>query len=625
MAGQQITQPFNQPFSLTLASLPSTSGGNLVGIDGRAYLIDTESGRYGQRAIDVLQQRNVSDQRDIVLLPQNIWRQSVSSWHSGAGQTNLDRDDAIPSRFEDSYGIYPWDRWEISLLNETDQFRSAQTVSGDIFLQVHNDELVVVEDNVLYWFDGVGASVSASASLTAGSDPIVDTTYDGNEVVVLNDSGEVYKCPDNTTATLYVTEVGATFVEFTKDYLICGTSNTLRDITGTPSTIYTHPITTFRWADACSGPRAIYTVGSAGDRTTIHRIGIKDDGTGLDPAIVAAELPDGEMGVSIDSYLGNILIGTNKGVRVAVADANGDLTLGAIIPTDTPVYDFEGQERFVWYTKSSIDVGYAPVGNDDSDVFPQGSVCGLGRMDLSTFTVTALTPAAANDIVAEDQSGKTVRSVVTYRGDRVFSVNGGGVYYETDNKMRGGWFVQGVITFSVEDLKSALYAQLMWNPGCAGRLNFDLAYDSSGFARFAQINISPLKIRSENIQLYGTQFSRVNTRIVMRRCPFDNTNGPRLTRLELRSTPVKGKASRWEVPVIIADEIEINGVKEVRDVVEEKNRLLDLVQRGRVFLYQESGQSYQVLARDFVWQAESLTMTGNGWQGTFLLVMEEIV
>jgi hypothetical protein len=624
MSGQQITQPFNEPYSQALAALPSTAGGNLVGIDGRAYLIDNESGRYGQRAIDVLQQRNVSDQRDIVLLPQNIWRQSVSSWHSGSGQTNLDRDDAIPSRYEDSYGIDPWDRWEIKLLNETEKFRNAQTTNRNIFLQVHNDELVVIENNVLYWFDGIGSNVSASASVTTGTVPIIDTTYDGNEVVVLNSSGEVFKCPNNTTSTLYVTEVGATFVAFTKDYLICGTNNTLRNITGTPTTIYTHPMSTFRWVAACSGPRAIYAIGSAGDRTTIHRVGIKDDGTGLDPAIVAAELPDGEIGFSIDSYLGYILIGTNKGVRVAVADANGDLTLGAIIPSDAPVYDFEGQDRFIWYTKSSIDVGYAPVNNDDSNVFPQGTVCGLGRLDLSTFTVTSLTPAAANDLVAEDQSGKTVRSVVTYRGIRVFSVNNGGVYFETANKMPGGWFVQGVITFSVEDLKSALYGQLMWNPGCAGRLNFDLAYDSTGFARFGQINISPLKIRSENIQLYGAQFSRVNVRIVMRRCPFDNANGPRLTRIELRSTPVKGRASRWEVPVIIADEIEINGAKEVCNVVEEKNRLLDLVQTGKVFLYQESGQSYQVLARDFVWQAESLSMAGNGWQGTFLLVMEEV-
>jgi len=623
VAINQITQDFSQPFSEALPSIPSSFGGSIVGVDGRPYLIDNESGRYGQRGIDVLQQRNVSDQRDIVLLPQNVWRQSISSWHSGTGQTNQDRDDAIPSRYENSYGVDPWDRWEIKLLNETQQFRQA-TTSNNLFLQIHNDRLVVIEGNTLDWFDAIGASVGASATLTAGSNPIIDSTYDGNEIVVLNSSGEIYKCPDETTASLYVTETGATFVAFAKDYLICGTDNLLRDITGSATTIYTHPMSTFRWTAACSGPRAIYAIGTAGDRTTIHRVGIKDDGTGLIPAIVASELPDGEIGQSISSYLGYILIGTNKGVRIGVPDANGDLTLGALIPTTKTVYDFEGQDRFIWFTNSEVDAEYQTVSNDLSDVFPTAKVCGLGRLDLSTFTVTSLTPAWANDIVASDQSGRITRSVVTYRGKRFFSVNSGGVYVETDTKMPGGWFIQGTITFSVEDLKSALYAQLMWNPGCAGRLNLDMGFDSSGFVRYGQINIQPNRIRSDNIQLFGIRFSRVNTRITMLRCPLDNSNGPRLTRLEVRSAPVKGRASRWEVPIIIADEIEINGVKETRNVVEEKNRLLDLVQSGRVFIYQESGQAYQVLARDFLWQAESLAMNGSGWQGTFLLVIEEV-
>jgi hypothetical protein len=621
---QQITKPFNDPFFNSLASLPSSSGGSVVGIDGVAYLIDTESGRYSQRGIDVLQQRNVSDQRDIVLLPQNVWRQSVSSWHSGSGQTNLDRDDAIPSRYETSYGLDPWDKWEIKLLSETAKFTNAKTSDKDIFLEVHDDKLVVIEGNTLDWYDGVGASVTASATLTAGTAAAIDTTYDGNEIVVLNASGEIYKCPDETTANLYLTETGATFVAFAKDYLICGTNNTLRDITGTPSTIYTHPMSSFRWRAACSGPRAIYAIGSAGDRTTIHRIGLKDDATGLIPAIVAAELPDGEIGYSIDSYLGFILIGTDKGVRVAQPDANGDLTLGAIIPTTEPVLNFEGQDRFVWFNNSAVDPQTSDLPEEDRDRYPAGPVAGLGRLDLSTFTVTALTPAWANDLVAEDQIGKTSRDVVTYRNQRVFSVNNGGVYIESANKIRSGHFIQGVITFSVEDLKSALYTQLLWNPGCAGRINVDIAYDSTGFTRIARVNISPTIIRSDNIQLYGARFSRVNTRFVMRRCPIAPSNGPRLTRWEIRSTPVKGRASRWEVPIILADEVDIDGVTQSRNVVRDKDQLMSLIQTGRVFLYQESGRAYQVLARDFVWQPDMLSLNGQGWQGTFLLVMEEV-
>jgi hypothetical protein len=644
----QITQEFNEPFNQGTSTLPTEIGGSVVGVDGRAYLIDTSQNQYRQSGIDVLQQRNTNNNREILLLPQNIWRQTQENWESGAGQINLDRDDAIQSRFDSSYGIDPWNRWEFRLLPETEQLMDLSNESASVFLNVHDDNLVVAVEGVAHWFPSVSASATV---LTVTTNTIIDSTYDGNEVVYLDSVGAVWKTPNSASAVVHVTEPGATFVEFTKDYLICGTGNVLRDITGVPTTIYTHPIQTFRWVDACAGPQAIYVVGSSADKSVVHRVGIKDDGTGLSPAIVAAELPDGEIGYSIGSYLGFVFIGTNMGVRMAIPDANGDLTLGSIIPTLNPVYDFEGQDRFVWFTKTSIQSRYVPVSDDMSNPFPDGSVCGLGRMDLSRFTVTAGTPAWANDIVAANEiSGpelldepphrnpkylppgtkktqpiKTVSSVVSFQGKTVFAVNNGGVYFDGPNLMPGGWLVQGVISFSVEDLKAALYMNTMWKPSCQGRVFIDLAYDSAPFERAGTVTVRPDRIRSDNLNLFGRRFSRVTPRFVLNRCPFDTTKGPIITRWEIRSSPIKGRASRWEIPIVNHDEIEINGVKELRDPVFEKTRLVDLVQSGRVFIYQESNKSYQVMARDFDWRPSSISMNGSGWQGVFLLVVEEVL
>ena len=166
--------------------------------------------------------------------------------------------------------------------------------------------------------------------------------------------------------------------------------------------------------------------------------------------------------------------------------------------------------------------------------------------------------------------------------------------------------------------------QAKWIPNCAGKFYIDLAFDDSGFVRYADLIITGSSIRSNNISLFGTKFSRINTRYVITRCPIDNTKGPIPTRWELRAFPVKGKASRWDVPVIIADDVDIQGIIEARDPNADKNALVNLVQNGVVFQYQESGQSYQVLAREFVWQPERLSTTGNGWQGTLLMVLEEV-
>ena len=623
----EITVNFDAPYyggGDTGTSTVANLGGSMVAVNGRVYPIDTASNRYNQRAIDVLQQRNTTDNRDVLLLPQNVWRQQVSSWNSGAGQSNMDRDDAIQSRFEDSFGIDPWTKWRFSLLPETLELRAT---TGQTFLSVHHGYLCVTEGTNVYWYSDFGTLAGTTA---LGPATIIDIADQGPTVLGLNSNGYIYTVDGPTgTATQYYNQQlsGANMIAWEKDYLLCGHANVLKWVkTGNNiETIYTHPDTNFRWQSACAGPQAIYVLGGFGDQYVVHKVTIKDDGTGLNPAIVAVALPDGEIGYKIEEYLGYIFIGTNKGVRMAQPDANGDLTLGAIIPTAEPVRAFEGQDRFMWYGISSMDPGYVPVSNDQVTVFPTAPVPGLGRMDLSTFTTTALTPAYANDIAAWGEAAAPVKGVVTFLDKRVFSVDGVGVFYEGVDKVEAGWLTQGVMSFSVEDLKSSLYMQAKWLSDCTAKLYLDLAYDSATYGRYARINITPSNIRSDNINLAGTKFSRVNLRMVITRGSDDAALAPEITRWEFRAFPVKGQASRWEVPLILADEVDINGMVEARNPVSDKNALLDLIYQGTVFQYQESGQAYQVLARDFIWQPERLSTTGNGWQGTLLMVLEEVL
>jgi hypothetical protein len=623
----QITQPFDEPYfggGDSGTSAISNIGGSQVAINGKIYPIDTASNRYAQRSLDVLQQRNTADNRDLLLLPQNVWRQQSSNWKSGAGQSNLDRDDAILTRYEDSFGIDPWTPWQFGLLPATEQLRAT---TGKTWLTLHNGYLVVVtaDDQMTYWYEDFD---TLTASVALGPDPLVDIADRGDAIMGLNDQGYIYRLDSPVgSATQYYNSAltGANFIAWEKDYLLAGDENVLKWIkTGNQAeTIYTHPDPNFRWESACEGPQAIYVLGGYGDKYVVHKVTIKDDAVGLNPAIVAVELPDGEIGYKIDSYLGFVFIGTNKGVRMAQPDANGDLTLGAIIPTAEPVRCFEGQDRFVWYGISSMDPGYVPTQNDQVTTFPTAPVPGLGRLDLTTFTTTNLTPAYANDIAAWTEAAAPVMSCVTWLGRTVFAIEDGGVWYNTDDKVPGGWLTQGTMSFSVEDLKSALYMQLKWVPDCAGIAYLDLAFDNSPFGRYGRINTGT-GIRSDNLNLAGIKFSRVNLRYVLTRCPLNNEKGPIPTRWEIRAFPVRGQASRWDVPVILADDVDINGVIETRDPVADKNALVGLVQNGTVFQYQESGQSYQVMAREFLWQPERLSTTGNGWQGTMLMVLEEV-
>ncbi len=618
----EITDSFDEPYSGLTAALPTSFSSSVIGLNGRPYLIDTESGLYRRNGIEVVQQRNTGDPRDILLLPQGVWRQSQSSWHYGAGQSNLDRENAFPFRFESSYGIDPWTNWQISLLPTTERLKDLTGQTGSAFMAVVDNYLVVQASAGLLWYSSLAASATPTFQSLATT--VVDMTDEGDAVIALLSNGAVVKASNPTTQTTHITRSGATMVAYVKDYLIVADDNELFDCTdGTAKKIYTNPLSAFRWVDACEGSQFIYALGGVADKWMVHKIGIKTDGTGLLPAIVAVNLPHGEVGHSIGSYLGYIFIGTSKGVRMAQADSNGDLTLGAIIPTEDFVACFEGQDRFVWYGNSKITPAYISVPGDPAS-FPTGSVCGLGRLDLTTFTTTAITPAYANDLVAESESGKNVQSVVTWNGVRFFSVNGGGVYYETSNKMAAGYLRQGIMSFSVEDLKNGLYQQAKWMPG-HGKIALDLAFDSSGFARYANLTVLPTNMRSDNVSLRGVQFSRANARYVLFRDTANATRGPVMTRWELRSTPVRGAASRWQVPVMNYDTLEIDGVAYPRDVVAELDLLMTLVEQGGVFAYQESGRSYQVHARDFEWRPEKLSANGKGWQGIFVIVVEEVI
>ena len=153
-------------------------------------------------------------------------------------------------------------------------------------------------------------------------------------------------------------------VLWSKDRLYTTSANQLYEVTsGTPALVYTHPQTAYRWTDGTDAPDGTYFLGGAGDKYQVHRLIVDDSGTLLTPT-VAVTLPDGEIGYCISEYLGFIFIGNMSGIRMALLN-NGLLTLGALIETNSPVYDFEGQNQFVWYTNSLIADQYYSVTNND--------------------------------------------------------------------------------------------------------------------------------------------------------------------------------------------------------------------------------------------------------------------
>jgi len=626
---------------------------DIVGLAGRAFLIDNASGKWMRRHVKVVEQRNTTSQRDLTLLPQNVWRQAVESWHKGSGQLNMDRTEADPDRFYRGINVNPFKKWQLSLLNETevvidlgaddDKKMLLQEVNGDLF-GACNDKVFLVTDFNSWDLSEVAIDSEPNAITTDGEYFIV--SYGDKISRYKNDGGVIAKVDD-------VSPTGdgeSTFVLYSQDRVITNRGNVLWDVTpgGTDAQIYEHPIPNFRWVSGTNAPNGTYLVGGVGDKWFVYFMQLDSTGAQFDAPVVAQSLPEGEIGYSVFSYQGFIMVGTRFGLRMMVADENGLLTSGATIPTNAPVYDFEGQNRFVWYTQSNITDVYESPTNEEtvSSFFPDAPVQGLGRLDLSEYTDVALTPAHSNDLIALDSEGDwptyggaqpdsaetQVTSVTSIEGDsafsssisgrRVFGIAGGKVYAEKMDSPAAGWIEQGRISYSVEDNKAALYQIVKWSETNDGGLFLDYRADGSDWYRSSRVDMNE-GVSSGHLTMDGLVFSRLEPRFVL--IPGVSAVNPAITRWELRSIAAVGKASQWDVPIMNYQELDVNGVKVVRDPTQELQYLMNLVQSGSLFYYQESGLVYSVHATGFEWSPESLATGGLGWQGTYVLTIEEII
>jgi hypothetical protein len=240
-------------------------------------------------------------------------------------------------------------------------------------------------------------------------------------------------------------------MEFIKDRIILCVNNKVYELattaTALPSSVYTNSNTNYHYTSvAASGP-AIYTAGHSGIYSTIQKYTLSTAGAmpTLTSAVVAAELPAGEIIEKIYYYLGYMCIGTNKGIRVAlVNDQDGSLTYGPLIAeTSQPVYDFAGRDHFVWAASG--------IGALDA---------GLIRIDLEN-EISTLRMAYANDLQVT-QTTEHYTTGVAFIGATnrlafctAYNTTDGAIYLESESTLReSGYLTTGSIRYGTLEPKN---------------------------------------------------------------------------------------------------------------------------------------------------------------------------
>jgi hypothetical protein len=390
-------------------------------------------------------------------------------------------------------------------------------------------------------------------------------------------------------------EIQYATMEFIKDRIVLCVNNSVYELatnaTTLPTAIFTNPNTNYHYTSvAASGP-AIYTAGHSGIYSTIQKYTLNTSGVmpTLTSAVVAAELPAGEIIEKLYYYLGYIAIGTSKGVRIAdINDQDGSLNYGPLIlETSQPVYDFAARDHYVWASTG--------IGALDG---------GLTRIDLNNQLET-LRFAYANDLqVTQDAEHYTTGVAFLGTTNRLafctaHKTTDGAIYLESATELvPSGYITTGNIRYNTLEPKNFkrllgrgefTYGSMTLETVDKNGVEYDhISYDS---------NISPVEVTTSNP---ATAQEYVAYKFIMYRDGTDSAKGPTFKGYQAKATIAtpRQRVVRFPVYCFDVETDKYNSVIGYEGRAFDRIQLLeDIEESGDVIIWQDlsTGESRQAI------------------------------
>ena len=403
------------------------------------------------------------------------WIRSQMSFHSGAGINFFDpatTDEKGHYRFADSKGVNVWTKGQVTLLkNVTEGHNTTGPIASNGNVQQHVRSIkwnttsgVLMHDEYDVDKIAVDGTVTHFIDYNSGTDsPVYGICDDGTYAYWITNTATkktVYKKPltgssassaDVVTMFDEIGTISNATMEYVKDRIVMCADNKVYEFATTasamPTAVYTHPTTSHVYTSITASGPAIYIAGYNGIQSTIQKFTLSTAGVmpTLTSAVVAAEMPVGEIIHKIYYYLGYLMIGTNKGVRAAaISDQDGSINYGPlIVQTSQPCYDFAARDHYVWCATGV-----------DGDA-------GVIRIDLSN-EIETLRFAWANDIYADGVTGHVTTGCAFADGtDRLTfctayaSAASGYIYIEDESTLRSsGYITTGNIRYGTLEPKN---------------------------------------------------------------------------------------------------------------------------------------------------------------------------
>lgn len=563
----------------------SHDGQFIVAINGTAYQAVQE--QYGRRFLDVVRQQadNGQEPSEFSLNPNDLWRRAQTDWSLGAGQQTFDGRGSSRNRYRSSTGVDPF-MVEGDLQLARGVARIDQNVGADVLTK-----MVTTSAAAYIMIDGGTTVRKLEATQVDSTDlgfVINDIVAVGDRLFVATTNGIYHNDPEWTR----VNDLVADKLAYVRGRLMATVGPAIHNITDLGS--LTSGATdladfldeTFEWTAIGETESAILAAGIGGEQSSIYKITLLEDASGLGAPVVAAQMPDGERVRAIKTYLGLTVLATSRGIRAGVMNGAA-FVYGPLVYEGSDCWDLEADDKFVYFTVDG----------------------GLGRLHLGNFLPDqALAPAYALDVVTDGSfpvysvvskpTGATLGTEPAYTLLFLQETDGlaaqGGVLEVSSSKYTTtlASYSTGRITYSMADKKNFLFLEVKADFAAAEDFIQVLRINEAGQEGLIGIMTGPDLTTGTFLLNELGDFIELKFRLKS----GDTVNGtttPVLKRWTLRAMPIPRRTEQVIVPLDLRRSVVgAHGGVEFSDVWAEYQKFQGFVRSGETITYEEFGQAY---------------------------------
>jgi hypothetical protein len=587
---------------------------------------------YSRTTVPLLrEQRDQSGEAGEESLNKEMWYRSQTDWSHGAGQEFLDNPDSDRLRFNTSSGVDPWTKGKVSLLPVTQEKSGSLTFTNTI-MKIIGDYMYVAQGAALYYSSDFSNATPTWATVTAigGDHTITDFDSDGTSVFVAYGSSSPVK-KASVGATTVPGSFGSenpTYLKVVGGRLIFFENNVVKEIdasgaVATGALNYTIVHAGSGWVGAASGPTGVYLAANGAGTGSIYFSSIAAADGLLDTPQQVADLPRGEAINSILSYGGLLVLGTSKGLRLAVIDSqSGGVSFGPVVDNAGAVYGLAADKRFVWF------------GGGSGQVY---------RADLSVFT-DVLVPAWASDVVSVGGSPGIVDWIGRHDGKTFFADSVNGVYgpEAAGVLVPSGTLTVGTIRWNSQFDKVLRSIEVRSEPTLAitGTVVYDSAskYDEEFYDGLASPVSGTVKVLlTPDTGTSLTELTMVNgvpqnpvyslsssytLKITLERDAASTTAGPSLESWQVRAFPSPVRVDEIILPLLMFTRVATSrgqGAAHQQNPHSIYTELRSLMIAKSALLYEEGSHSEEVVVDQISVKPEQLSTDGDWWEGVITL------